>query len=148
METRPRDGVEIFWRSQPKANWQQVAGPRAVQMHTDSSGILTCTLECTGIGADYQDYRGEFLGEVILQKHFIGSTEVRYLPKALIYYRFRDNILEIRSVSGEQPRLNLPSSIRQWENPHASFWSYTASALELTGLIELLKNATNAADSS
>lgn len=55
---------------------------------------------------------------------------MHYAPKALLYSRPRSSRLEIHSTSNEPPKLDLPPQMRNWENPHASFWSYTARSIQ------------------
>ena len=136
----PHQRLEVLIRPQHQTHWQTLERPIKHQMIASAPSESQYVI-CAAAMPD-GTHMGKSLAELIIQQHHMASTDVRYLPRALIRHH-PDHAtggicLNITALPGPLPE--LPPDMRSWEGRHATYLMYTAKPQQLQEFLEILMN--------
>ncbi len=83
---------------------------------------------------------GKLAAEIVIQTHYVASTDVRYLSNALLRYHADQNSIVFEITAKEGPFPELPMDMRGWEGRHPTCLTYTARGDNLKAFLEIVMN--------
>jgi hypothetical protein len=132
--------LEVLFRPHHERSWQSIQRPS--QLSVLSSLPHESQYSLIGAGLSDRSRMGKITAEIVMQTHHSASSDVRYLPNALLRYHMDQNtksiVFEITAKEGPLPE--LPVDMRGWEGRHPTCLTYTARGSQLKEFLDLVMN--------
>lgn len=136
-----RNSLEILFRRAGERGWETLARPRALKTQVDE-GRPTYRLEADAAGLGAGRAQQTFAAEVVVMQHYTASTDLRYLPRAIVsHWVDRGAGVQVRLSAQPDELPVLPEGLAGWEGRFGSYLVYTANARTLPLVLHALRNA-------
>jgi hypothetical protein len=138
--TQLLSSFEVLFRPHHERLWQSIRRPS--QLSLLSSTLHESQYSLTGEGLSDRSRMGKITAEIVIQTHHAASSDVRYLPNALLRYHADRNggAIQFEIIAKEGPLPELPLDMRGWEGRHATYLTYTARGANLKEILDLVMN--------
>jgi hypothetical protein len=132
--------LEVLFRPHNERLWQTIRHPS--QLTLLDSGPVQSQYSLIGQGLSDRSRMGKLAAEIVIQTHYVASTDVRYLSNALLRYHAdqHSNSIVFEITAKEGPFPELPMDMRGWEGRHPTCLTYTARGDNLKAFLEIVMN--------